>query len=114
MDIITQPKRQFLSDIVTDQELDKLRPGSFNILRAPRGWGKTTFMFDPRILQLARNKKNVCYLVHTKVLRDSICEHYPDYTRALTDKDADGWLAHRTKSLWTIEDDVCYIRVMCY
>lgn len=114
VDLITQPKRQFLSDVITDQELDKLRPGSFNILRAPRGWGKTTFMFDDRILRLARNKKNVCYLVHTKTLRDSICEHYPDYTRVLTDKDADGWLSHRKKSLWTIEDDVCYIRVMCY
>ena len=114
MSLITAPRRQFLSDVVTDQELDKLHPGAFNILRAPRGWGKTTFMFDDRILKLAREKKNVCYLVHTKVLRDKICAEHPMYCRAFTDKEADGWLAHRTKSMWTVEDDVCYIRVMCY
>ena len=114
MDLIVPAKRQFLSDIITDQELDRLRPGEFNILRAPRGWGKTTFMFDDRILRLARNKKNVCYLVHTKVLRDKICIQYPDYCRALTDKDLDSWFDHRRKGVWTIEDDVCYIRVMCY
>lgn len=113
MDLITT-RRQFLSDVITDQDLDKLRPGAFNILRAPRGWGKTTFMFDDRILQLARNKKNVVYLVHTKILRDKICMEHSGYCRALTDKDADGWLTHRTKSMWTVEDDVCYIRVMCY
>lgn len=113
MDLIV-PKRQFLSDIITDQELDKLHPGAFNILRAPRGWGKTTFMFDDRILRLARAKKNVVYLVHTKILRDKICIQYPEYTRPLVDKDLDGWLAHRTKGFWTIEEDVCYIRVMCY
>lgn len=107
-------RRQFLSDVVTDQDLDRLHPGAFNILRAPRGWGKTTFMFDDRILKLARDKKNVCYLVHTKVLRDKICAEHPTYCRVFTDKEADGWLAHRTDSMWTVEDDVCYIRVMCY
>lgn len=107
-------RRQFLSDVVSDQDLDRLHPGAFNILRAPRGWGKTTFMFDDRILKLARDKKNVCYLVHTKVLRDKICTEHLTYCRAFTDKEADGWLAHRTKSMWTVEDDVCYIRVMCY
>jgi len=91
-----------------------LRPGAFNILRAPRGWGKTTLMFDDRILKLARDKRNVCYLVHTKALRDKICLEHPDYCRALTDKDLDGWFDHRRKGIWTIEDDVCYIRVMCY
>lgn len=91
-----------------------MRPGAFNILRAPRGWGKTTFMFDDRILRLAREKKNVCYLVHTKVLRDAICEKYPDYTRVFTDEHADGWLIHRHKSMWSAEKDICYIRVMCY
>lgn len=114
MSLIIPDKRQFLSDIITDQELDKLRPGAFNILRAPRGWGKTTFMFDERILRLARAKKNVVYLVHTKILRDKLCIQYPEYTRPLVDKDLDGWLAHRTKGFWTTEDDVCYIRVMCY
>ena len=91
-----------------------MQPGAFNILRAPRGWGKTTFMFDDRILRLARAKKNVVYLVHTKILRDKICIQYPEYTRPLVDKDLDGWLAHRTKGFWTTEEDVCYIRVMCY
>ena len=114
MSLIIPDRRQFLSDIITDQELDKLRPGAFNILRAPRGWGKTTFMFDDRILRLARAKKNVVYLVHTKILRDKICIQYPEYTRPLVDKDLDGWLAHRTKGFWTTDEDVCYIRVMCY
>lgn len=91
-----------------------MQPGAFNILKAPRGWGKTTFMFDDRILRLARDKKNVCYLVHTKTLRDKICMEHPAYCRALTDKEGDAWLIHRTKSMWTVEDDVCYIRVMCY
>ena len=95
-------RRQFLSDVVTDQDLDRLHPGAFNILRAPRGWGKTTFMFDDRILKLARDKKNVCYLVHTKVLRDKICAEHPAYCRAFTDKEADGWLAHRTGSMWKL------------
>ena len=116
MDLITTPikTRQFLSDIIQDDDLARLQPGAFNILRAPRGWGKTTFMFDERILQLARERKHVCYLVHTKDLRDSICIHHPDHTRALTDKDADAWFTHRKQDMWTTEEDVNYIRVMCY
>lgn len=108
------PRRQFLSDIISNQELDKLRPGAFNILKAPRGWGKTTFMFDDRILKLARNKKNVCYLVHTKVLRDKICIQYPEYTRALVDKDLDDWFDFRANRGKFLGEDVSYIRVMCY
>ena len=38
----TSEKKQ----IITDDDLDNIKPGCFNILTAPRGWGKTTFMFD--------------------------------------------------------------------
>lgn len=114
MDIISQNKRQFLSTIITNEELDKLQPGAFNILRAPRGWGKTTFMFDDRILKLARDKKNICYLVHTRVLRDKICMQYPAYCRVLVDKDLDDWFDMRSKRGHFMGEDVCYIRVMCY
>ena len=71
-------------------------------------------MFDDRILKLARDKKNVCYLVHTKVLRDKICIQYPEYTRALIDKDLDDWLDKRAGREVILGEDVAYIRVMCY
>jgi len=40
-----------------------LRPGEFNIIKAPIGLGKTTFMFDERILKFARDRKHVLYLI---------------------------------------------------
>lgn len=106
--------RKFLSQIITDSDLDNIKPGCFNILTAPRGWGKTTFMFDDRILKFARAKKHIVYLVHTKNLRDNICELYPQETVAFTDSQADGWLTHRKKSMWSAEEDVNLIHVMCY
>ena len=109
-----QETRKFLSSIVTDEDLSKIKPGSFNILTAPRGWGKTTFMFDDRILNFSRARKHVVYLVHTKNLRDSICMLHSKDACAFTDMEMNGWLAHRTKSLWTTEDDVNLIHVMCY
>ena len=106
--------RKFLSQIITDQDLERIKPGCFNILTAPRGWGKTTFMFDERILKFSRAKKHVIYLVHTKNLRDNICSLYPDIATAFVDTEADGWLTSRQKSMWSGEEDVNLIHVMCY
>lgn len=110
----SQGTRKFLSSIITDEDLSKIKPGSFNILTAPRGWGKTTFMFDDRILRFSRAKKHVIYLVHTKNLRDSICALHAKDACAFTDVEMNGWLTHRTKSFWTTEEDVNLIHVMCY
>lgn len=106
--------RKFLSQIITDQDLEKIKPGCFNILTAPRGWGKTTFMFDDRILKFSRAKKHVVYLVHTKNLRDNICALYPGVAVAFEDADVDGWFAARKQSMWSSEEDVNLIHVMCY
>ena len=114
-DIIEQQQtRKFLSSIITDDDLSKIKPGSFNILTAPRGWGKTTFMFDERILKFSRAKKHIVYLVHTKTMRDNICLLHADQACVFTDVNAQGWLSHRHNSLWTAEDDVNLIHVMCY
>lgn len=109
-----EPVRQFLSQIITDDDLNKIKPGNFNILAAPRGWGKTTFMFDERILRLAREKKHIIYLIHNKSSRDAVAESRPDIAKVFTDKDIDGWFAHRQRKMWTSEEDVNYIHVMCY
>ena len=106
--------RKFLTEIITQENLDNIQPGRFNILAAPRGIGKTTFTFDSRIINFARDKKNIVYLVHTKSLRDHICYLYPDITVSFTDKLVDGWLINRDKNVWTTEEDVNKIHVMCY
>lgn len=106
--------RKFLSQIITDEELDRIKPGAFNILAAPRGWGKTTFMFDDRILKLARDNKHIIYLIHNKNSRDALAASRPDMARAFVDKDLNGWFAHRQSKMWTSEEDVNYIQVMCY
>lgn len=106
--------QQFLSSIIQDDDLDRIQPGQFNILQAPRGRGKTTFSFDERILKFARARKHVVYLVHTTVLRDNIHLRYPDITSAFTDADADGWFAHRQGGTWTGEVDSDMIHIMCY
>lgn len=48
---------EYLSQIITEKELSNITAGKFNILEAPRGLGKTTFMFDERILSFARENK---------------------------------------------------------
>ena len=112
--ITPETTRKFLSQIVTDDDLNNIKPGCFNILTAPRGWGKTTFMFDQRILKFSRAKKHIVYLVHTKNLRDNICKLYPQLAVAFVDTEADGWLTLRKKSMWSAEEDVNLIHVMCY
>lgn len=104
----------YLSSIVTDSDLSKLRPGEFNIIKAPIGLGKTTFMFDERILKFARDRKHVLYLIQNKTTRDMIAEQHPDKAKVFTDNNYNGWFEHRRKGVWTSEEDENYVHVMCY
>ena len=105
---------QYLSQIIQEQELNSIQPGLFNVLQAPRGIGKTTFMFDERILSFARHKKHVLYLIHNKVSRDAITQNHSDKAKVFTDNNCNGWFEHRRKGLWTSENDENYVHVMCY
>ena len=105
---------QYLSQIIQEQELSSIQPGLFNVLQAPRGIGKTTFMFDERILSFARNKKHVLYLIHNKISRDTIAQNHSDKAKVFTDNNCNGWFEHRRKGLWTSEEDENYVHVMCY
>ena len=90
--------QQYISEIITQEELDTIKPGAFNILQAPRGWGKTTFMFDERILEFSRAKKHVLYLIHNTLMRDKIAADNPDKAVILDSSDStDAWLP-RTKT----------------
>lgn len=106
--------RKFLAQIVVEDDFARIQPGRFNILSAPRGWGKTTFMFDQRILDFARDKKHIIYLVHTKTMRANIHHRYPDETVEFIDAHVDSWLVHRNQRMWSSEPDVNKIHVMCY
>lgn len=105
---------QYLSQIIQEQELNSIQPGLFNVLQAPRGIGKTTFMFDERILSFARHKKHVLYLIHNKISRDAITQNHSDKAKVFTDNNCNGWFEHRRKGLWTSEEDENYVHVMCY
>jgi predicted AAA+ superfamily ATPase len=89
---------QYLSQIIQDEEIASIVPGRFNVLKAPRGIGKTTLMFDERILQFAREKKHVIYLIHNKVSRDSIVEKHRD--KAIVYDTVNGWLLNRKNNSW--------------
>lgn len=104
----------YLSSIVTDSDLSKLHPGEFNIIKAPIGLGKTTFMFDERILKFARDRKHVLYLIQNKTTRDMIAEQHPDKAKVFADNNYNGWFEHRRKGVWTSEEDENYVHVMCY
>ena len=104
----------YLSDIITNQDLDNVLAGAFNILSTPRGWGKTTFMFDERIKNFARAKKHILYLVQNKATRESIAQQHKDEAVVFSDNVNDGWFTNRQKSLWTLEKDEDKIHVMCY
>ena len=95
--------RKFLAEIIVDDDLNRIKPGCFNILAAPRGWGKTTFMFDQRILNFSRDRKHIIYLVHNKAMRANIRMRYPQETIEFIDADADGWFTHRKKTMWSAE-----------
>lgn len=106
---------KYLSNIITEEEVKSIAPGAFNVLAAPCGWGKTTFMFDDRILSLARAKKNVLYLVHNMVMREKIALSNPDNTAIFENADnLDGWFEHRAGKKFTLKEDDNKIRVMCY
>jgi hypothetical protein len=95
--------------------LEDIIPGQFNVMCAPRGTGKTTWALNESVINwAARDKKNVVYLIHTKMARDAICAAYSDVAAAFTDKDADGWFKHRQPHMWTSEKDINKVRVMCY
>lgn len=107
---------KYLSNIITQKELDSIKPGQFNVLRAPCGSGKTTFMFDDRILNFSRAKKHVLYLIHNKVTRDFIAHNHQDKARVFTDNNYNGWFDKRRhgQGIWTSEEDEDYVHVMCY
>lgn len=101
---------EYLSQIIKEEELQSIQPGKFNVLKAPRGAGKTTFMFDDRILSFAREKKHIIYLIHNKMSRDSIAEKHNDKACAYDNNFE--WLWNRQG--WTGENDEDYVHVMCY
>jgi len=107
-------KEIYLSNIITDDDIDRIQPGSFNIIKAPCGMGKTTFMFDERILKFARARKHVLYLIHNKATRDFIALHHQDKARVFSDNNYNGWFDKRRKGVWTSEEDEDFVHVMCY
>ena len=105
---------QYLSSIITDDDLSKLKPGEFNIIKAPIGYGKTTFMFDERILKFSRANKHVLYLIQNKTTRDMIATLHSDKAKVFSDNNYNGWFEHRRSGVWTNEEDEDYVHVMCY
>lgn len=106
---------QYISEVIKQEELDNIIPGHFNILRAPRGWGKTTFMFDDRILNFSRAKKHVLYLIHNTLMRDKIAEDNPDKAVVFDGADnMNAWFDYRNKKIWNPETDDDRVHVMCY
>ena len=103
----------YLSNIITDEDLEKISPGQFNVLRAPRGYGKTTFMFDDRVLKFSRAKKHVLYLINTSLLRNVIVANHSDKAVVFENKTQSGWFDRRSKKIFT-EEDEDLIHVMCY
>lgn len=112
---------QYISNIITQEAIDSIQPGQFNVLRAPCGSGKTTFMFDDRILNFARAKKHVLYLIHNKVTRDFIAQEHSDKACVFNDCNYSGWFdsrKHPGHRLWSTDceenRDEDLVHVMCY
>ena len=110
---------QYISNVITEKDLNGILPGQFNVLCAPCGSGKTTFMFDDRILNFARAKKHILYLIHNTVTRDFIAKTHFDKARVYDDHNSSIWLESREdpkRKLWSVEgeDDEDYVHVMCY
>jgi len=107
---------QYISQIITEEELENIEAGYFNILKAPRGYGKTTFMFDDRVLKFSRAKKNVLYLIHNTLMRDKIAsDHFNDAVALESSDTMCAWLDHREKkNTHLIEADDDRVHVMCY
>ena len=104
----------YLSTIVKDTDLDNILAGNFNVLCAPRGWGKTTFMFDERVLNFARARKHILYLVQNKATRNTIVDLHQEDAVVYEKGINNGWFIHRQKGLWTTEEDENKVHVMCY
>lgn len=104
---------EYLSTVIKDEEISTISAGAFNVLSAPRGWGKTTLMFDDKILNFARAYKHVLYLVQNKATRDTIAEFHKDKAVAFEGV-SNGWFINRQKSLWTTEADENKVQIMCY
>lgn len=106
---------QYISQIIKDDELAAVCPGQFNILKAPRGWGKTTFMFDDRILNFSRAKKHVLYLIHNTLMRDKIVAANPDKAAVFDSlENQQAWFDNREKRIRNFEGDDDRVHVMCY
>lgn len=105
---------QYISEVITQDDLNRIVPGSFNILKAPRGWGKTTFMFDERILSFARAKKHVLYLIHNTLMRDKIVADNAEVATVFDNVGIDIWFDYRNKQFWNPEEDDDRVHVMCY
>lgn len=105
----------YLSDVITSNDLMLARPGNFNVIRANPGSGKTTFAFDEKVLNLARAKKHMLYLIHNKLTRDAIVANHADKAVVFEECDVNGWMAHRRNlGGWIGELDEDKIHVMCY
>ena len=105
---------QYISQIITEEELSSILPGQFNILKAPRGWGKTTFMFDDRILNFSRAKKHILYLIHNTLMRDKIAASNPEKAVIFEGSNPSAWFDYRKKKIWNSENDDDRVHVMCY
>lgn len=107
---------RYLANLITDDQLGKIQPGQFNVIKAPCGSGKTTFMFDQRILNFARARKHVLYLIHNKLTRNFIAQNHADKAKVFADNNYNGWFDRRRSNhgIWTSEDDEDYVHVMCY
>ena len=103
---------EYLSEIIKPEEIQSIQPGKFNVLKAPRGAGKTTFMFDERILSFARDKKHVIYLIHNKMSRDAIVAKHGD--KAIIYENNLEWLWNRAPNSFGVEQDEDFVHVMCY
>ena len=112
--MIELPTQLYLSNIIQSEEIAHIRPGEFNILKAPRGSGKTTVCLDDKILELARERKHVLYLIHNKFTRDAIATAYPSVVKVFDDCNCNGWFMRRKKGLWTTEEEENYVHIMCY
>ena len=107
--------QQYLSELISDEDILQARPGRFNVIKANPGSGKTTFMFQDKILdKFARDHKHVLYLIHNNATRDFIANRHSDKAVVYTDSPLDGWFAHRDNAgTWGVQDDN-HVHVMCY
>lgn len=107
--------KQYLSELIKEEEILTAKPGRFNALKANPGSGKTTFLLQEKILNLfARSNKHILYLINNMNTRDFIANRHKDVAIVYTDTPLDGWFAHRDQAVnWGPADDN-HVHVMCY